>query len=297
MNILITGGTGFIGAALVPALRDAGHTVTVFTRSAGHADADGLRHVTTLEAIDSAEYFDAFINLAGESIAGGRWSEARKQVLIDSRIGTTQQLFALASRLERPPAILLSASAIGWYGPQDDTPLDEDAATEDCFSHRLCRDWEAEAGRFEALGTRVCILRLGVVLGQGGGALEELKKSVMFGVATYMGSGTQWLSWVHRDDVVAAMLYLLAQDGLRGPFNLTAPEPVTNRGFTEALRRHRTGFVMLPVPGAVMRLAMGELADELLLTGQRVLPRKLESAGFGFSYPTLAEALPNLLAS
>ncbi len=296
MNILMTGGTGFIGSALVPRLLARGDTVTVYTRSTDHDDDEGLRFINDLDQINPGEYFDAFINLAGESIAGARWSEARKQVLVDSRIGTTRQLRTLAERLERPPAALLSASAIGYYGPQDDTPLGEDAATVDCFSHRLCVDWEAEANTFEALGTRVVLMRLGVVLGRGGGAFDELKKSVQFGVATYLGSGRQWLSWVHRNDVLAAIEFLLDHGEVAGPVNLTAPEPVTNRGFCEALRKYRTSFIALPVPGFVMRVAMGELADELLLTGQRVLPHKLETAGFGFTYPTLAEAIPSLLA-
>lgn len=297
MNILLTGGTGFIGQALVPRLLARGDTVTIFTRNTGLAGDGNLRYVTDLDDIASSSTFDAFINLAGESIAGGRWTAARKQALVDSRVGTTQALLALAQRLDAPPATLLSASAIGYYGPQDDTPLDEQAGTVDCFSHRLCVAWEEAAARFESLGTRVCLMRLGVVLGRGGGAFEQLKRSVQFGVATWLGSGRQWLSWVHRDDVIRAIEFLLQHPTLSGPFNLTAPGAVTNRGFSEALAQHRRALIWLPVPAVVMRAAMGELADELLLTGQRVVPGRLEGAGFGFNYPDLAEALPTLLAS
>lgn len=301
MQILITGGTGFIGSALVGRLLERGDSVVVYSRrfsdSQDYSRSERLRYVASLEAVAADEVFDAFINLAGESIAGGRWSDARKQVLVDSRIETTRALYDLACRLDATPRVLISASAIGFYGPQGDEQLAETASTHDSFSHRLCLAWEAEARRFEQLGTRVCILRLGVVLAADGGAMKELRKSVMLGVATWMGSGRQWLSWVHRDDVLRAMEYLLERPELRGEFNLTAPEPVTNRGFSEALRKHRFSLIALPVPSVVMRVAMGEMADELLLTGQRVVPLRLQEAGFEFDYNTLAEALPSLLAN
>ena len=297
MNILISGGTGFIGGVLVTQLLDQGHSVVVLTRQNRPGVSDSLRYVQDLGDIEAEEHFDAFINLAGESIAEGRWTPARKQALIDSRIDTTRKLRDLAQRLASPPAVLLSASAIGYYGPQDDTPLEEDASTVDCFSHQLCVAWEAEANAFLALGVRVCVMRLGVVLDTGGGAYEQLKQSVQFGVATYLGSGQQWLSWIHREDAVAAIVYLLTQPDASGAFNLTAPEPVTNRGFCDALREQKGGFVTLPVPGSLMRVALGELADELLLTGQRVKPARLQALGFRFHYPTLNEALPALLTS
>ena len=297
MHLLITGGTGFIGGALLQQLLAVGHSAVIYTRQQGHIDTGQLRYVGSLEAIAADETFDAFINLAGESIAGGRWTAQRKRELVDSRVETTRALYELGCRLQHPPQILLSASAIGYYGPQEDERLGESAATHDSFSHRLCLAWEAEARRFESLGTRVCVLRFGVVLAPQGGAMEQLRKSVMFGVGTWMGNGRQWLSWVHRDDVIAGMLFLLEHRKLRGEFNFTAPEPVTNRGFCDELRAHRFSLIALPVPGFVMRLAMGELADELLLTGQRVVPQRLLEAGFEFRYRTLAEALPTLLAT
>ncbi len=295
MNVLITGGTGFIGQALVQHLLDRGDTVTVYTRSPAYEDDAGLRYVTRLDDLSAATYYDAFVNLAGESIAEGRWTASRKRALIDSRVGTTERLLALAERLDEPPAALVSASAIGYYGPQGDAPLNEEAATEDSFSHQLCTAWEAAAGRFEALGTRVCIVRLGVVLDRGGGAFAQLDKSVQMGVKTWLGSGRQWLSWVHRQDVIRAIAFLLDAD-LAGAFNLTAPEPVTNRGFSEALATHRQTFIGVPVPAFVMRAAMGELADELLLTGQRVVPERLTAAGFEFGFRALDQALSALLA-
>ncbi len=297
MHILVTGGTGFIGQPLVSALLGAGHTLVVLTRSADHDAKPGLRYVQDLSEIDGGEGFQAFINLAGEGIADKRWTESRKQELMDSRIDTTRALRALAGRLRNPPAVLLSASAVGYYGPQQDLVLPESAESVDSFSHRLCLAWESEAQAFVELGTRVCVMRLGVVLGKDGGAFDQLRKSVQFGVATYMGSGRQWLSWIHRDDVIGAVEFLLSASGLSGAVNLTAPEPVTNLGFSEALKAEQGGFIVLPIPGVLMRVALGEMAEELLLTGQRVIPQRLGEKGFVFRYPALADALPELLAS
>ncbi|MEP5764562.1 MAG: TIGR01777 family oxidoreductase [Halieaceae bacterium] len=297
MKILLTGGTGFIGGALIQQLQAQGAHLVILTRDESHYDSENIKYINSLNDISDDEYFECFINLAGESIAQQRWSETRKTGLVESRVGTTRSLYALAARLTAPPAILLSASAIGYYGSQGDDRLAEGAASEESFSHRLCLAWEDEARRFADLGTRVCILRLGVVLAAAGGAMDQLKKSVQFGVATWMGSGRQWLSWVHRDDVLKAISFLLEHTELEGVFNITAPEPVTNRGFCEELRHHRKALLALPIPGFVMRLALGEMADELLLQGQRVIPRRLQEANFEFRYSTLAEALPSLLQS
>jgi uncharacterized protein (TIGR01777 family) len=301
MNILLTGGTGFIGGALVERLVRRGDFVVIYSRDSSHFDSENIKYINSLDEIPEEEYFECFINLAGENMAQGRWSERRKAILVESRVGTTRELVALAQRLRRPPAVVLSASAIGYYGHHGDEFLSEDAPPQEGFSHRLCQAWESEARRFEALGSRVCRLRLGVVLGpvlpgQGGGALVELTKSFRFGFGTWLGDGGQWLSWVHRDDVLAAMEFLLENGELAGAFNLTAPEPVTNKGFCMALRHHFRAIACLPVPALVLRLALGEMADELLLNGQRVVPRRLQEAGFEFRYNSLTEALPNLLA-
>jgi uncharacterized protein (TIGR01777 family) len=294
MNVLITGGTGFIGGALIERLLQRDATVTVYTRSTAHFDTRSIRYLNNLEDIPADTQFDAFINLAGESMAGERWSEARKAQLVESRIDTTRALVTLAQRLLHKPRVVLSASAIGVYGHQGDERLAEDAVQQDGFSHRLCQAWETEAHRFENLGIRLCILRLGVVLATEGGAMDQLRRSVAFGVGTWLGSGKQWLSWVHREDVIAALEFLLAHETLSGAYNITAPEPVTNRGFCDELARRSQVFIKLPVPGLLLQLALGEMAQELLLNGQRVVPRRLQEAGFEFRYATLREALPAL---
>ena len=295
MRILLTGGTGFIGGALVERLVQRGDSVAIYTRSQAHFDTDNIKYINSLDEIPEEEYFECFINLAGESLAQGRWSDERKAVLVASRVDTTRALVALAQRLQRPPAVVLSASAIGYYGHQGDELLAEDASPREGFCQRLCQAWEDEALRFEEIGSRVCRLRLGVVLGSTGGALAELTKTYRFGFGTWLGNGSQWLSWVHREDVLAAMEFLLGNDQLAGAFNLTAPEPITNKGFCLALRNHLRAVACLPVPGWILRLAVGEMADELLLKGQRVVPRRLQEAGFEFRYNSLAEALPDLL--
>ncbi len=297
MNILLTGGTGFIGGALIEMLTGRGDTVVVYTRSSAHFDRENIKYINSLDDITSNETFECFINLAGESMAQGRWTDERKAELVASRVETTRALVELARRLERPPQVVLSTSAIGYYGHQGDEQLAENAPPEDGFAQRLCQALEDEAAAFAELGARLCILRLGVVLAEQGGAMEELRKSVQFGVATWLGSGKQWLSWVHRDDVIRAMEFLLDGEDLSGAFNLTAPEPATNREFTEAMRAELDAWLSLPVPGMVMRIVLGEMAAELLLKGQRVIPRRLQEAGFEFRYNTLAEALPKLLAS
>ena len=291
---MLTGGTGFIGEALVPALLEAGHGITILTR-AETRKFEACRYIHTLDEISSDSRVDTLINLAGASLAGRRWSTAYKEEIVASRLQTTAALVDLCQRLERKPVVLLSASAIGYYGHHGDERLAEDGAVVSGFAQGLCRRWEDEALRAEALGVRVCLLRLGVVLDQGGGAMVEMARPFRFGIANWMGSGQQWLSWVHRRDVVEAIAFLLNDQSLSGPFNITAPGAVTSRGFCAAMKRHKRTLVTAPVPGMALRLLVGEMAQELLLNGQRVVPDALVAAGFSFHYPEIDEALASIL--
>ncbi|MFT5482149.1 MAG: hypothetical protein ACI9GW_000797 [Halieaceae bacterium] len=294
MNILLSGGTGFIGTALVEQLSASGHQVIILSRQT-RPDRGQCRYVGDLDDIPQDEPIDAIINLAGASMAGKRWSLRYKQELVASRVETSQALVQLCGRLNMAPSVFLSASAIGFYGPHADEVLDENGGSTDCFSSDLCRQWEAEATRASKYGVRVCVMRLGVVLDREGGAMVDMARPFKMGVANWMGGGEQWLSWVHRADVIAAILFLLDRQDLSGPFNITAPESVTSRGFCAAMQQHYRTFVTLPVPAFVMRLLMGEVADELLLSGQRVTPAALVAAGFKFSYPALDTALENIV--
>lgn len=297
MHIVVTGGTGFIGQALVPALLDAGHSLVLLSRQA-REDRRACRYVTSLQEIDSAEPVDAIINLAGASLAARRWTSAYKREIVDSRLQTTRDVVQLIARLARPPAAVLSGSAIGFYGHAGDDVLTEASRpVGDGFAQRLCADWEAQALQATQFGVRVCLLRIGVVLDEGGGALAQMAQSFRFGVGSWLGSGRQWLSWVHRADAVAAMLALLDSPDLEGPFNLTAPEPVTGRGLCAALRAHHRTLISAGVPGPLMRLLVGEMAGELLLEGQRVHPRGLLDAGFEFRYPDIDSALRAIYAA
>jgi uncharacterized protein (TIGR01777 family) len=291
VHILVTGGTGFIGSALLPALRAASHTVTVLSRSP-RADSDGLSYVSALEAV--AAPVGAVINLAGASLADRRWSASYKRELRDSRIGTTEALGAWLATQDRAPDVMLSASAIGYYGAGGDEPFDEERGPGQGFAAQLCRDWEQAAHGAAPAQTRLCLLRLGVVFDRDGGAYEQMARPFRLRFGNWIGDGGQWLSWVHRHDVVAAMLFLLERGDVDGAVNITAPEPVTSRGFCAAMQSVHRSVLSMPVPAAVMRLALGEMADELLISGQRVEPRRLLSAGFQFRYPALEEALPEL---
>ena len=290
MHFLITGGTGFIGGALVTSLLGDGHPVTILSRSPG-MEEKSLRFVTDLDAIASDTRIDAVINLAGASRASARWSAKYKREIIASRLTTTESLLQLLARLDTAPATLLNASAIGYYGHHGDEPLTEEGAVVPGFSQDLCQRWEDVAMRAADLGTRVCLLRFGVVLDRDGGALVEMARPFKFGIANWIGSGKQWLSWVHRRDAVAAIRYLQEHIELEGPFNITAPEPVTSRGFCTAMKRHNRTFITAPVPAPVIKLLVGEMAGELLLNGQRVLPSRLQATGFRFAFPNLDNAL------
>ncbi|MEM6483505.1 MAG: TIGR01777 family oxidoreductase [Pseudomonadota bacterium] len=293
MHILVTGGTGFIGTALVPALLQQQHAVSVLTRQLNPDIIDGAHYERELANI--VEPVDAVINLAGASLAGQRWSPEYKEEMRSSRIEFTRQLGSHFAASETQPSVWVNASAIGFYGASLDQGFTEEDAPGSGFSAQLCNDWEAAAA--DAAGdARLCLLRLGVVLDAGGGAFVEMSRSFRLGMASWMGTGQQFLSWIHRHDAVAAILRLLDSQDASGVFNLTAPGAVTSREFCSTLRRYYRTLVALPVPALALRLLVGEMANELLLTGQRVAPTRLEELAFEFAYPDIDDAVKSIRA-
>mgnify|MGYP003582577688 CR=1 FL=1 len=295
MRVLITGGTGFIGQALCARLLQAGHTVSVLTRDPARARAQ-LPGVDAIATLEEASGVEAVVNLAGEPLMAGRWNAERKAAFRASRIGTTQALIAWMARQAARPRVLVSGSAIGYYGPRDDVALDESAAPGDDFAARLCLDWETEAMQAESLDVRTCRVRTGIVLGTEGGALAKMLPPFRMGVGGPMGDGRQWMSWIHRDDLVSLVQWLLERDQAGGAYNGTAPAPVTNRDFARALGKALHRPAVLPTPAFALTLGFGEMA-QLLLTGQRVLPAHALAEGFTFRFPTLETALEDLLRS
>lgn len=287
MRVLVAGGTGFIGAPLCRALRAAGHEPTVVSRDPAHAEEAAVGWDALGAAVAAA---DAVVNLAGESIAGGRWTEERKRALRESRIGTTRALVdAMAASPRRPP-VLVNASAVGYYGARGDEALDESAAPGPGFLADVCQAWEREAQRAEASGTRVVRLRLGIVLAADGGALARMLPAFRAFVGGPVGHGRQWMSWIHRDDATGLVLDALENAGYTGAVNATAPQAVRNRDFARALGRTLARPAWLPAPAAALRLVLGEMAD-MLLTGQRVLPQAAERLGYHWRYRELEPAL------
>lgn len=297
MRILITGGTGFIGARLCRVLTQAGHQLAVYSRQPSKvhaccgAEVEALADLSELSDVDA---FDAVINLAGESIAAKRWSPTRKQALLESRLLTTQKLLDEMGSMSKPPSCLINASAVGFYGDQGDTDVDETTVPVDDFGHQLCQQWEQLATRAEALGVRVCIVRIGLVIGRDGGFLEKMLPPFKLGLGGHFGSGQQWMSWVHRDDLVRMMVWLLEYQECSGVYNATAPYPVRNKDFTNILARKLKRPALLPMPSFVANALFGEMAG-LLLTGQRVLPRRITETGFKYKYPDLKTALADVL--
>jgi len=283
----VTGGTGFIGQAVCHALRGAAHTVTIVSRDPAHASGTAVGWDAVGQAVAAA---DALVNLAGEPIAAGRWGPVRKEAILQSRVNATRALVDAAGAAAQRPGVLVSASAVGYYGARDDELLDETAGPGTGFLAEVCRAWEHEASRAETLGLRVVRLRIGMVLAGDGGALARMLPPFRAFVGGRLGSGQQWMSWIHRGDLTGLVVEAVANEGYRGAVNATAPQPVRNREFVAALGRVLVRPATVPVPGVVLRLALGEMAD-MLLTGQRVLPRAAERLGYRWQYPEVLGAL------
>ena len=301
MRILITGATGFIGRALVPALQREGHTVVVWSRSEARARAGLGADIETVPAgsgpagmTAALERCDAVVNLAGEPILGGRWTAARRATLRESRVGLTAELVRALEAARQRPRVLVSGSAVGYYGDRADEILTEESAPGDGFLADLCRDWEDEARKAEALGLRVVLLRTGVVLGRGGGALAQMLPAFRLGAGGPIGSGRQYLPWIHLHDLVGVIVAALGDDRMRGPINGVGPEPVTSRDFAKALGRALHRPAVLPAPALALRVIFGQAAD-VLLASQRVVPAALERLAFPFAFPTLDAALADVL--
>lgn len=297
-RILVTGATGFIGTPLCARLIAMGHPVTALTRDARRARerlGENVHLVTHLDELEGTA-FGGVINLAGEPLATRRWNARLKAEMRCSRIGTTEALLEYFLRLGEFPELLINGSAIGVYGKQGDEPITEESdVSDEGFASQLCRDWEATAQRFSDHGTRVCRLRTGIVLGPNGGALKAMLLPFKFGLGGRMGTGRQWMSWIHRQDLLGIILLCLTDSSIRGPVNATAPNPVTNRVFAHTLARTLRRPALFPVPGVMLRLMMGELADELLLAGQRVLPAVALEQGYAYQFPELGDALEHIL--
>ncbi|MGY0219134.1 TIGR01777 family oxidoreductase [Endozoicomonadaceae bacterium StTr2] len=301
MNILITGGTGFIGHFLVADRLEKGDEITVLSRRQPVAVKKELgsevRVVSSFQQLGDDVSFDAVVNLAGEGIVDRRWTDSRRKVIRDSRIGLTKSLVEWLKQHHTQPEVLISGSAIGYYGahPAEDQ-LDEFASAGHDFSATLCVDWENAAKKVDALGIRLCLLRTGIVLHPSYGALAKMMLPFQLGLGGRMGHGRQMMSWIHIADMIRGINYLLENPSCSGAYNMTAPEPVANADFTRTLAHSLNRKARLPMPELALKLMLGE-ASSLLLEGQTVLPDKLQRAGFKFEFSRLGVALDDLLCN
>ncbi|MFP4209004.1 MAG: TIGR01777 family oxidoreductase [Wenzhouxiangella sp.] len=295
MNVLITGGSGFIGQALCASLARDGHVPLVVSRSPERAASQlpptAVVRASALDFIEEAP--EAVVNLAGEPIAEGRWTAAKKKALVDSRVEATRAVVELCRQANPAPKVLVSASAVGYYGDQGAREVTEQTTPNDEFAHQLCRRWEAEAGKAEEHGVRVAIVRIGLVLDAGGGMLAKTTPVFKLGLGGKLGNGEQYMPWIHREDMVGAIRFLLEREDLSGPFNGSAPHPVTNAEFTRELGRALHRPAVLPAPALALKLAFGEMS-RLLLTGAKMRPARLEEAGFEFRFRQLDQALAEI---
>ena len=298
MRVVITGATGFIGRALCEAFhkdyeiialsRDASRAAKTVGDWAKVVEWDGRTTGSWFQQADGAL---AIINLAGENVASGRWNESKKAGILHSRLDSARAVLDVIKQVKTKPTAVIQASAIGYYGPRHDEPLDETAEPGEGFLANVCRQVEKLAEDIVNLGVRCVIIRTGVVLGRNGGALPRLIQPFRSFLGGYLGSGRQEFSWISLDDEIAAIRFLMEHESQRGAFNLTAPQPVTMKEFCKALGKvlHRPAWTR--VPAFVLRLALGEMADEMLLSGQKVLPKRLLNADFEFRYPEVEKAL------
>lgn len=301
MKILITGATGFIGARLCQILDEAGHTLTILSRDIESAKQE-LPQIEGAFAWDASEGpppveafegIEAVVHLAGETVSG-RWTPERKRAIRETRVRGTRHLIQAITSLDEKPLMLVSASAIGLYGHRGGEDVTEESPPGSGFLAEICQSWEREARRAEEFGVSVACLRFGLVLGPGGGALQAMLIPFKLGLGGPMGSGQQWWSWVHRDDVVGMIQYALEHE-LSGPFNVTSPQPVRQKDVARTLGRVLRRPAFLPAPAFALRLALGEFANELLIS-QRVLPKRAQETGYEFQYPRLEPALRAILS-
>ncbi len=292
-RVLLTGGTGFIGTRLINALVAHGNSVSVATRHPENyrTARSGVEYVGWLPDLSR---FTAIIHLAGESIHSAHWTPAVKDVIRSSRVDSTRKLVDAIGASSKRPSVFISASAVGYYGDRGDEELPENASSGSGFLAEVCAAWEHEAARAETFGVRTVRLRIGVVLGPGGGALQELVPIFRLGIGGPIGSGRAWFAWIHRRDLEALMLFALDDERVRGPLNAVAPKSVRNREFSTELGRalHRPSLV--PVPPFALRLRFGEVADAMLAS-QRVVPEKALALGFPFEFPDVRAALADLV--
>ena len=296
MNILISGASGLVGSALIPALESAGHSVRRLVRVRPQA---GSPHIYwdplgSFDPVGGIEGFDAVVNLAGESVAA-RWTKLRKSRILNSRVQGTMTLASAAARSKKPPKVLVSASAVGYYSNRGDEALTEESTSGSGFLADVARQWETAIGPATRADIRTVMLRMGFILSPRGGGLARMLPPFRMGVGGRLGSGRQWMSWISIDDVVGAIQHALATDALWGPVNTVAPHPVTNAEFTRTLGRVLGRPTIFPMPAFAARLAFGEMANDLLLSSQRVQPLKLQNSGFQFRHPELEGALRELL--
>lgn len=293
---LITGGTGFIGRHLIPQLEQNGYQVIVKTRSAEKYQQDFFfRDSQFIEELEEVESANIVINLAGENLAGKRWSKNQKKIIYNSRVTTTYDLVKWMSKLKQKPEVFISSSAIGFYGNRKDEEVTEQspAGAKNEFQSKLCRDWELVANQALKLDIRTAIIRTGVVLGDGG-MLPTMLKPFKIGLGGKLGSGKQWVSWIHIKDHVNAILHLIKHPNLSGTYNLTSPNPVTNATLTQNIADHLGKSVGLAIPVFALKASLGEFSD-LLLTGQKVMPEALLESGFRFDFPEIKDALIDLV--
>lgn len=305
MRILVSGSTGFLGTAAIAALEREGNTIARLVRpqTSRSKPADGAEQTVAWDPVAgtfdaaAAEGADALVHLAGASIAGGRWNVSRKNLLRTSRIDATRHLMESLAKLQRPPRVIVGASAVGYYGSRGDETLTETSAPGKDFLAGLCQEWERETARGAEFGARVVILRFGIILAAHGGALAQMMTPFKLGVGGSLGKGRQWMSWVTLEEVLRLLQFALVNAALSGPVNVVGPNPVTNREFTKILAKTLHRPALFPAPPFALRLALGEMADALLLASQRAIPAKLANAGYQFVQPDLAEALTDVLRS
>ena len=297
MNVAVSGASGLIGVALIASLEADGHRAIPLVRRAPRPGEDALRWDPASGAIMPAgpSVGDAIVHLAGESLMGLRWTAEKKRRIRESRTIATRLLVQTLTRLAKPPAVLVCASGVGYYGSRGDEVLSEESRPGTGFLAELAREWEAATATAIAQGIRVVNLRLGVALSANGGALAKMLTPFRLGLGGVIGDGAQWMSWIALDDVIGAIRHALTTDALRGPLNVVAPAPVTNAEFTRTLGRALGRPTLVPLPAFAARLALGEMADEMLLTSQRAVPARLQASGYRFRYPTLEDALRAVL--